>query len=37
MLKFWNADIKFVAEPGEFNVLVGGNSRDLKAASFQLQ
>lgn len=37
MLKFWNADIKFVAEPGEFNVLIGGNSRDLKAASFQLQ
>lgn len=37
MLKFWNADLKFVAEPGEFNVLVGGNSRDLKAAGFQLQ
>jgi len=37
MLKFWNADLKFVAEPGEFNVLVGGNSRDLKAAAFQLQ
>ena len=37
MLKFWNADLKFVAEPGEFNVLVGGNSRDLKAASLQLQ
>jgi beta-glucosidase len=36
MLKFWNADIKFVAEPGEFNVLIGGNSRDVKAASFQL-
>lgn len=37
MLKFWNADLKFVAEPGEFNVLIGGNSRDVKAASFQLQ
>ena len=37
MLNFWNADLKFVAEPGEFNVLVGGNSRDLKAAAFQLQ
>ena len=36
MLKFWNADIKFVAEPGEFNVLIGGNSRDVKAAPFQL-
>lgn len=37
MLKFWNADLKFVAEAGDFNVLVGGNSRDLKAAAFQLQ
>jgi beta-glucosidase len=37
MLKFWNADLKFVAEPGEFNVLVGGNSRDFMAAAFQLQ
>lgn len=36
MLKFWNADLKFVAEPGEFNVLIGGNSRDVKAASFHL-
>jgi beta-glucosidase len=36
MLKFWNADLKFVTEPGEFNVLIGGNSRDVKAASFQL-
>ncbi|MEY3542084.1 MAG: beta-glucosidase BglX [Bacteroidota bacterium] len=37
MLKFWNADLKFVAEPGEFNVLIGGNSRDVKATGFQLQ
>ena len=36
MLKFWNADLKFVAEPGEFNVLIGGNSKDVKGASFQL-
>jgi beta-glucosidase len=37
MLKFWNADLKFVAEPGEFNVLIGGNSRDVKAAAFHLK
>jgi beta-glucosidase len=35
-LKFYNDDLKFVAEPGEFQVLVGGNSRDVQMASFTL-
>lgn len=35
-LAFYNADMKFVAEPGLFDVMVGGNSVDLKTASFEL-
>ena len=35
-LKFYNDDLKFVAEPGEFQVMVGGNSRDVQLASFTL-
>jgi len=35
-LKFYNSDLKFVAEPGEFKVFIGGNSRDVKEAGFKL-
>ncbi len=35
-LKFYNTDLKWVSEPGQFTVLVGGNSRDVKSASFVL-
>ncbi len=35
-LKFYNSDLKFVAEPGEFRVFIGTNSRDVSEASFQL-
>lgn len=35
-LKFYNYDLKFVAEPGDFNIYIGGNSRDVKKASFKL-
>ncbi|TGD79947.1 beta-glucosidase BglX [Hymenobacter wooponensis] len=35
-LKFYNTDLKFVAEPGDFQVFVGGNSRDVQMASFKL-
>ncbi|MFD2035948.1 beta-glucosidase BglX [Belliella marina] len=31
-LKFYNYDIDFVFEPGEFEIMVGGNSRDVKSA-----
>ncbi|ALD21681.1 beta-glucosidase BglX [Hymenobacter sp. DG25A] len=35
-LKFYNADLKFAAEPGDFQVFVGGNSRDVQTAAFKL-
>ena len=35
-LKFYNSDLKFVAEPGDFKVFIGGNSRDVKEAGFKL-
>jgi beta-glucosidase len=35
-LKFWNADLKYVAEPGAFKVFIGGNSRDVTEATFTL-
>ncbi len=33
-LAIWNIDMKRVVEPGKFTVMAGGNSRDLKSASF---
>ncbi|MHC8949485.1 beta-glucosidase BglX [Sphingobacterium hungaricum] len=35
-LKFYNYDLDFVAEPGDFNLFIGGNSRDLKETQFKL-
>ncbi|MBO2012704.1 beta-glucosidase BglX [Hymenobacter negativus] len=35
-LKFYNNDLKFVAEPGDFQVMVGGNSRDVQLVPFKL-
>ena len=35
-LSFYNSELKFVAEPGDFHVFVGGNSRDVNQASFVL-
>jgi len=35
-LAFWNREMRFVAEPGEFRVMVGSNSRDLIEAKFEL-
>lgn len=37
MLKFYNYNVDFVCEPGDFEVMIGGNSRDVKKASFELQ
>lgn len=31
-LKFYNADLKYDWEPGDFVIMVGGNSRDVKSA-----
>jgi beta-glucosidase len=35
-LKFYNSDLKQVAEPGDFKVFIGTNSRDVKEADFKL-
>jgi beta-glucosidase len=35
-LKFYNTALKFVAEPGDFKVYIGGNSRDVMEAKFAL-
>jgi len=32
-LKFYNYDLKYDWEPGEFVIMVGGNSRDVKSAN----
>ena len=37
MLKFYNSNLDYVAEPGEFIVMIGGNSRDLKEKKFTLK
>jgi beta-glucosidase len=36
-LKFYNEKMKWVTEPGEFHVFVGGNSKDLLKTSFWLE
>jgi hypothetical protein len=35
-LKFYNEDMTYQYEPGEFKVFVGGNSRDLIEEKFEL-
>ncbi|MGN8276482.1 beta-glucosidase BglX [Pseudomonas sp. SMN5] len=35
-LKFFNAQLKYAAEPGKFNVQIGLDSRDVKQQSFEL-
>ena len=35
-LSYWNNDLTFKADPGSFKVFVGGNSRDVKEAGFEL-
>lgn len=37
MLKFYDYNVDFVCEPGDFEVMIGGNSRDVKKASFVLK
>ena len=36
-LKFWNSDLKWVSEPGDFNVFVGTSSSEVKKATFALK
>lgn len=35
-LKFYNQSLQHVAEAGEFRLFIGGNSRDVQEASFEL-
>ena len=35
-LKFYNSDLQYVSEPGDFKVFIGSNSRDVKENSFEL-
>jgi beta-glucosidase len=36
-LKFYNSQLKYIYEPGEFKVYIGGNSQEVKEAAFKLQ
>lgn len=36
-LSFYNSELKWVAEPGKFQVFIGTNSRDVKQAEFELK
>jgi beta-glucosidase len=35
-LKFYNSELKYIAEPGDFKIFIGGNSRDVKEAALNL-
>ena len=37
MLRFYNASLQYVSEPGEFTVMVGGNSKDVFSRDFVLK
>ena len=36
-LKFYNSQLKYVYEPGDFKVFIGGNSQDVHQASFKVE
>jgi len=36
MLKFYDYDLNFIYEPGEFDLMIGGNSRDVRTTRFSL-
>jgi len=36
-LKFYNSQLKYIYEAGDFKVYIGGNSRQVREASFKLQ
>lgn len=37
MLKFYNSNLDYVCEPGDFQVMVGGNSKDVQTCTFTLK
>ncbi len=36
-LKFYNYDLDYVLEPGDFEVMIGPNSRDVKKAGLSVE
>ena len=34
---FWNDAMKYVVEPGDFEIMAGGNSVDLKSATLSIE
>jgi beta-glucosidase len=36
-LAFWNVDMEFVVEPGEFSIMTGADSRDLKQVTLTVR
>lgn len=36
ILKFYNYDLQYVVEPGDFSIMIGPNSRDVQTASIRL-
>ena len=36
MLKFYNYDLQYVVEPGDFSIMIGPNSRDVQTARVRL-
>jgi beta-glucosidase len=36
-LWFWNADMKRLVEPGDFDIMTGANSADLKTAMLHVE
>lgn len=37
MLKFYNYDLNYINEPGDFDLMIGGNSRDVQKTKFTLK
>ena len=36
-LKFYNSELKYMYEPGDFKVFIGGSSQDVKEAAFTME
>ena len=37
MLKFYNADLKHIIEPGDFQIMIGANSKDVKTMKLSVK
>jgi beta-glucosidase len=36
-LRFYSAELKYIYEPGDFKLFIGGDSQNVKEASFKIQ